>query len=143
MNLDVLKEKISLIVKENGYSLFTFSYEKENGTNLLRIIADRKEAITIDDISLLTEKINAFLDKEDPIEEDYSLEVSSRGIEKELAYDEISDYIGSYVFVKTYDQEHYGDLISFSDSEICLMSRNKKIKINYNDVALIRLAVKF
>ncbi|MCB9498527.1 MAG: ribosome maturation factor RimP [Bacillales bacterium] len=143
MNLDVLKEKISLIVKENGYSLFAFSYEKENGTNLLRIIADRKEAITIDDISLLTEKINAFLDKEDPIEEDYSLEVSSRGIEKELAYEEISDYIGSYVFVKTYDQEHYGDLISFSDSEICLMSKNKKIKINYNDVTLIRLAVKF
>lgn len=143
MNLEKIKNDISIIISEIGLSLYSVEYVQENDTNILRITVDRRQPINIDDVTKATDLINPYLDKEDPINEEYSLEVTSRGAEKGLNLEETSDYIGEYVFVKTFDQEHYGELISSENGSIILKIKNKKVAINYNDCLLIRLAIKF
>lgn len=144
MNLDLIKDKIKPLVEEAGLILYDVEFVKENGNDILRITVDKKGYVDIDEVTLATEKINEYLDKEDPIKEAYSLEVTSRGIEHEISLDEIKDYVGEYIFIKTIEQELYGDVVSIEGADIIIKDRkNKKIKINMNDVVLLRTAVKF
>lgn len=78
-----LEEKIYKLTNEeiakNGYILDEVRYENENGINYLRFVIDKKSGfITIDDCVLVNNLINPIIDKNDPIEESYMLEVWSK-----------------------------------------------------------------
>jgi ribosome maturation factor RimP len=54
-------------------------------TRILQIMADRPEGgIEVDDCAAISTAVSAVLDVEDPIEENYTLEVSSPGIDRPL-----------------------------------------------------------
>ena len=73
-------------------------YVFENGIKILRVITDGENGLSLDDATKLNEMLSARLDEEDFIDEEYYLEVSSEGIEKELRNDEdIKKAIGKYV----------------------------------------------
>ena len=128
-------------------------YVFENGIKILRVITDGENGLSLDDATKLNEMLSARLDEEDFIDEEYYLEVSSEGIEKELRNDEdIKKAIGKYVFIKMYEKvdgikEIYGDLIDFDgdilDVNYLVKNKKKNIKIQKNKISKIRLAVKF
>lgn len=128
-------------------------YVFENGIKILRVITDGENGLSLDDATKLNEMLSARLDEEDFIDEEYYLEVSSEGIEKELRNDEdIKKAIGKYVFIKMYEKvdgikEIYGDLIDFDgdilDVNYLIKNKKKNIKIQKNKISKIRLAVKF
>ena len=54
-------------------------------TRILQIMADRPDGgIEVDDCATISTAVSAVLDVEDPIEENYVLEVSSPGIDRPL-----------------------------------------------------------
>ncbi len=128
-------------------------YVFENGIKILKVITDGENGLSLDDATKLNEMLSARLDEEDFIDEEYYLEVSSEGIEKELRNDEdIKKAIGKYVFIKMYEKvdgikEIYGDLIDFDgdilDVNYLVKNKKKNIKIQKNKISKIRLAVKF
>lgn len=128
-------------------------YVFENGIKILRVITDGENGLSLDDATKLNEMLSARLDEEDFIDEEYYLEVSSEGIEKELRNDEdIKKAIGKYVFIKMYEKvdgikEIYGDLIGFDgdilDVNYLVKNKKKNIKIQKSKISKIRLAVKF
>lgn len=150
-------ERVKIIaleqIKATEYSLYDVEYTKEGSDYFLRIYFDKNGTLSLDDCVLLSEKMAEELDKEDFISEQYYLEVSSPGIERELRnIDEISDSIGKYVYLKTYEKingqkEFYGDLLSVIDNKLQIeykdKARKKQIEIEYEKIAKIRLAVKF
>lgn len=143
MDLLKLKEDIGKMVVL-PLKLFNLEYLNENGTNYLRVTIDSDTDIDIDDIEALSNVINEYLDKTDPIDEEYVLEVTSRGIEREFSFDEAKDYLKEYILVKTYDQVQYGYLVKADNSSISIKNnRNKIINIDANDIVLLRTAVKF
>ena len=71
---DLIKEPI----EKNGYKLDTVEYVKEGSTNFLRIVIDKKNYVNVDDCVAVCKLINPILDKEDPIEENYILDVCSK-----------------------------------------------------------------
>ena len=77
-----MEEKIRLliqsVIEENGYKLDSIVFEKENNTNFLRVIIDKQGFVTVDDCVTVCNLINPILDKEDPIEENYILDVCSK-----------------------------------------------------------------
>ena len=129
------------------------SYVFENGIKILRVITDGDKGLSLDDATKLNELLSERLDEEDFIDEEYYLEVSSEGIEKELRNDnDITNAIGKYVFIKMYEKvdgikEVYGDLIGFDgktlDVNYMIKNKKKNIKIQKNKISKIRLAVKF
>ena len=70
----LIEEEISKI----GYILDDVIYEKEGNNYFLRITIDKEGYITIEDCVKVNNLINPILDREDPIENKYILEVSSK-----------------------------------------------------------------
>ena len=57
---------------------------KEGARRVLRITVDSEEGVNIEDCEKMHRAIDPLLDEADPIEEQYYLEVSSPGLEREL-----------------------------------------------------------
>ncbi|HHU29523.1 MAG TPA: ribosome maturation factor RimP [Firmicutes bacterium] len=59
-------------------------YVREGGQNVLRFLIDKEGGITLDDCEALSRLLDIELDRIDPIEHSYVLQVSSPGIERPL-----------------------------------------------------------
>jgi ribosome maturation factor RimP len=134
-----------------GYSLYDVSLAKEKDGLTLHLVVDRDDPISLDDIVKVSDFLNPLLDKEDPIESPYTLDVSSLGAEKPLAIDKLERYVGRYVNIhlsNPYKGENTleGTLMEVTDSlklEVQDKSRKKVIVITVKDVDKARLAIKF
>ena len=69
---------------ELGCWIWDVEFVKEGTRKILRITIDSEEGVDIEDCEKLHRAIDPILDEADPIEEQYYLEVSSPGIEREL-----------------------------------------------------------
>ncbi len=72
------------IAEELGCWLWDVEYVKEGARRILRITIDSEDGITIDDCEKMHRALDPVLDEADPIEEQYYLEVSSPGVERDL-----------------------------------------------------------
>lgn len=136
-----------------NYTIIDVDYVFENGIKILRVIGDAEGGFSIDDATALNEAISLELDKEDYIDEEYYLEVSSEGVEKELRNDnDIKNAVGDYIYAKFYEKienlkDVYGDLESF-DGETLVIKYNvkgriKTLNVTKDKICKIRLAIKF
>lgn len=151
--MEKINEIANKCAKQLDIEIISVEFVKEFGMKILRVIARKDPVFTIDDSSDLNKLISDELDKVDIIEEEYYLEVSSEGIERELRNDdEIKQAIGEYVCIRLYEKlngkkELYGDLLEFDNDEIKLevLNKNRKteVVINKSKIAKIRLAIKF
>lgn len=73
-----VKDLIIDVIEKNNYILDSVEYVKEGSNMFLRIIIDKPGIINIDDCVTVTNLINPILDREDPIKENYILEVCSK-----------------------------------------------------------------
>ncbi len=147
--IEKVKEIILPYLEENQVYLFDIEYVKEDNENVLRIYIDNKE----ENMDLLTcvnisDGISKLLDLNDPIDVPYSLEVSSPGAERLLRNEEeVKGAINKYIYIETASLSIYGTLLNFDDNELeieyLVKNIKKKIKVNYQDIKLIRLAIKF
>ena len=91
-----LAEIITPVIEGLGFELVRVRL-MGGKTRVLQIMADRPEGgIEVDDCGTISTAVSAVLDVEDPIEENYILEVSSPGIDRPLTrlkdFDMWSDY---------------------------------------------------
>lgn len=75
---DKIHSLIEEEIKNNGYILDEVVYVKEGGVQFLRIIIDKEGYVNVDDCIKVYHAINPILDKEDPIKEQYMLDVCSK-----------------------------------------------------------------
>ncbi len=145
MNLDKLKEELNVFLKTTRFELYGVEFIKDKKDSILRIYIDNLDGINMEDVVEATHLINPFIDKLDPIEGEYLLEVSSPGAEKELrSVEAVKKAINRYVYLETYEQKLEGKLVDFNGEVLTLIAgKNKRVAINYIDVNLIRLAIKF
>jgi ribosome maturation factor RimP len=145
MNIEALKAAIRPIVEDQGYELYDLHWTKVRKEQVLQVIIDKSEGmIDIEDCVKVSEAVSLYLDDADPTSEDYSLEVTSPGAERELRTPaEIERFKGHYVLVKTVTTEHFGTLVGLVDGAVQLNVKNKIVTIHMIDVRLIRLAIHF
>ena len=67
-----------------GMELVHLEMKREPGGLLLRLYIDKEGGVTLDDCAKVSRQLSAQLDVEDPIEERYTLEVSSPGLDRPL-----------------------------------------------------------
>jgi ribosome maturation factor RimP len=67
-----------------GFELVDVELKRAKGGALLRVFVDRAGGIGLDDLQSVSEEVSAILDAEDPIEGNYTLEVSSPGLDRPL-----------------------------------------------------------
>ncbi|WP_425093788.1 ribosome maturation factor RimP [Tropicimonas sp. S265A] len=72
------------VIEDLGYELVRLRL-MSGKTRLLQIMADKPDGgIEVDDCAAISTAVSAILDVEDPIEDEYTLEVSSPGIDRPL-----------------------------------------------------------
>ncbi len=98
---EVIQKLVEPVVKALGFQLWGIEYLGQGRHTLLRIYIDKEGGINIEDCAEASRQISSILDVEDPIKDEYTLEVSSPGLDRMLFRPEqYRDYIGSAVKIR-------------------------------------------
>ena len=72
------------LAKELGLTVWDVTFGKEGADWFLRVFIDKQGGVNIEDCVNMTRALNPVLDREDPIRQEYTLEVSSPGLNRKL-----------------------------------------------------------
>ena len=101
---DRLSALLEPVVEGLGFELWELEYLPGRGNALLRLYIDTQAhaGITVDDCERVSRAASEVLDATDPVPGNYTLEVSSPGIERPLrTARHFAPYVGETVFVET------------------------------------------
>ncbi|OQC11298.1 MAG: Ribosome maturation factor RimP [Tenericutes bacterium ADurb.Bin087] len=151
MDLNLLQPQVEELLRKKGFRLVSMRFLVEEGTRFLRIIVDKyQHIISLDEIVLISEAIDALLDEYD--EDSFTLDITTTGAEKEIAKAEIGAYLGLYIKLTMKDgvkapNTVKGNLEAVSESELTISynvkGRNKKETYALEQIKQINRAVKY
>jgi ribosome maturation factor RimP len=99
--LQIARKLAEAVAEGLGVYIWDIQYLKEGASWYLRALIDKDGGITLKDCEDFHRAFGAVLDKEDPIEGNYWLEVASPGLERELNKDwHFEKLIGERIQVK-------------------------------------------
>lgn len=132
--------------EELGVYIVDVSYKKEGSDYVLCYYIDKEGGTGIDDCEAFSRALDPVLDAADPIEGNYTLEVSSPGADRKLVKErEFLYYIGRKVEVKLFkavdgEKEFVGILKGYADKNAEIEKENgEKISIPVKEASYIRL----
>lgn len=146
-----IEEILESYLKESEYSLFNIEYIKEGKDWVLRVYIDKEEgSIGLEDCEKVSSFLSKTLDEKDLIDRQYTLEVSSPGIDRPLLKDsDFVKYAGKEIDIflyKAIDGKKIisGKLEGLVDNEIIILNeKGLEEKINRELVSQVKLAVIF
>ena len=98
-----VQEVIEGKINDLGYELYDVEYVKEGKDYYLRVYIDNDIGISLDDCEKVSNGITDILDENDCVKEQYFLEVSSCGLERNLRQDKhFEQNIGNKVEIKLF-----------------------------------------
>ena len=148
--VDIVKDLAEPLVKTEGLNLVDVDYQKEGSDWILRVFIENLDGeLTLEHCENVSKLLSSELDRKDPIDKHYILEVSSPGIERPLNKKE--DFIrfkGELIEVKTYaaidgKKEFRGKLIDFKDKTVIVDDNKGVIEIPFNKIAHANLTFDF
>jgi len=148
--VDVVSEIVGNYCKSNDLEFVDVEFVKEGPHRYLRVMIDKDGGVSLDDCGLVSKHLNKRLDEIDPIEENYFLEVTSPGVERELKKDEdFEKYSGEKVQVKLFqpmdgEKVIQGILEGLSDNKIIINREDgSTVEIPKSKTAVVKLLVNF
>jgi len=152
---EIVEQMLTPFLEENGYELFRTEFVKEGKDWFLRVYIDKivdgqYVNVGTDDCETVSRYLSKKLDEEDPIEQNYYLEVSSPGMDRPLLRDR--DYVrfqGETVDVSLYKawngkKSYQGVLVSLTeDSLVIRTEQDGELAIPREQVSKTKLAVVF
>ena len=108
--------------------------------SILRIYIEREEGVTIADCEKVSRQVSAILDMEDPIGGEYTLEVSSPGLDRPLfTSEQFGRFIGSAVKVRLHHpvdgrRKLNGSIVNVSGEEIVLSVDGEGFRLQHTDI---------
>ena len=99
--LSMLQELIEPSVVALGYQLWGFDMVSQGRHSMLRIYIDAEAGIDVEDCAKVSRQVSGILDVEDPISGEYTLEVSSPGMDRPLyTLEQYKAYVGHVLQLK-------------------------------------------
>ncbi|MBO5711680.1 MAG: hypothetical protein J6R47_02475 [Acholeplasmatales bacterium] len=147
MDLKIIEHIFEPYLSKNNLSLYDVEIVKEFGYKILRISIDKAGGIDVEELALANEYISERIEEYDQDLGEYLLEVCSPGAEKVLrSLEEVNDSIGMYIHIEMPNAIYEGVLEDVVEDTIIIKinakGRFKKVSIKYQEIKLIRLAVK-
>ena len=78
--LELLRIRLNPAIEDLGYELYDLEDLQYQGQRILRVSIDQEQGIQLEDCVRIDQMLQKLFDENDPIEEGYTLEVSSPGI---------------------------------------------------------------
>lgn len=149
LKIEPLVEKlVGEIIKDSNLELVDVEFVKERDW-YLRVFLDKPGGIEVEDCRWVSSDLEEKLDKLDPIEQAYYLEVSSPGLDRPLK--KPKDFIrhaGSMVDVQTFaplagKKEWVGKLIDLQDGVVRIIVAEDEVSIPLEKISMVRLHIDF
>jgi ribosome maturation factor RimP len=137
---------IKNIIEENGANYYDSEVVSESGVRIFRIYITAKDGITLELCAKISRILSPILDLEPPIGGQYTLEVSSPGIERSLKKTEhFKGSIGENIKIKLINKDKIiGNLASFDDNILDIKKEDgKHTKIDLKDIDKARTYYKW
>jgi len=99
--LEELQALLAPVVVALGYECWGIEFSAQGRHSMLRVYIDKEGGVLVDDCAIVSRQISGVLDVEDPISVEYTLEVSSPGMERPLfTLEQFAKYAGEQVKIK-------------------------------------------
>jgi ribosome maturation factor RimP len=141
-----IREVAAQVAEKNGLEFVHIEEKGLGKSKLLRLFIDRPEGVSVGDCSVVSNQFGDILDAEDLIHAEYTLEVSSPGLERELySLKDFERFAGSLAKVKTKapidGQKNFrGRLLRIEGEEIFFDDRTSgEVSFPYENVAKANL----
>jgi ribosome maturation factor RimP len=96
-----IQEMLTPTVEALGFELWGLEYRSQGRRPLLRVYIDGENGVTVDDCAAVSRQVSSVLDVEDPISSDYTLEVSSPGVDRLLfRLEHYPVYVGEWIEIR-------------------------------------------
>lgn len=155
---ELISDMAGEFLRENGLELYNTQFKKEGRDWYLRVFIDKAQTdpnaeekyVSTDDCEKVSRYLSEKLDEADPIQQNYFLEVSSPGMDRELfAQKDYDRFAGRRVEVKLYQnfensKEYEGTLIGLIDGKVVIRDDDEReMAFPLEQVAKTNLAVVF
>lgn len=148
----VVESLITPYVTAAGCSLWDVEFVKEGAIYILRITIDKEGGVDINDCETVHRAIDPVLDEADPIEQSYTLEVSSPGIERTIRTPgHIIACLGQAVTVKLFTalngaKQLVGVLDSFNETQdtvTLLLQTGESVTLKRSQISRMQIYYNF
>lgn len=100
---DKLSTLLEPVVADLGYELIWVQLAGGEGSQIVRVFIDHADGIDVDDCAKVSREISGVMDVEDPIPGNYTLEVSSPGLDRPLVKPaHFEQFAGQQIKLRTY-----------------------------------------
>ena len=139
-SVTLITELIDATIQALGLDLWGVELLQQGKYSLLRIYIEREEGVTIEDCEKVSRQVSALLDVEDPIAGEYTLEVSSPGMDRPLfTVEQYSQYVGSEVDLKLRRpldgrRKFKGQILKVSGDVVGLSVEGSEYDLEFSDI---------
>jgi ribosome maturation factor RimP len=99
--LEQLQALLAPVVEALGYQCWGVEFISQGRHSLLRVYIDLPDGVLIEDCEKVSRQISGVLDVEDPISGEYTLEVSSPGMDRPLfTLEQFAAHVGEQVKIR-------------------------------------------
>jgi ribosome maturation factor RimP len=133
----VLTALIEPVISAMGYKLWGVEYLGQGKHSILRVYLDKAGGVNIEDCAQASRQISSLLDVEDPITGEYTLEVSSPGLDRVLfSLEQFQEYAGYHAKIRLTEsfegQRNFtGQIKTVRDDEIVLIIGDEEYSLPY------------
>jgi ribosome maturation factor RimP len=142
-----LRNLLEPAIKALGYSLWGIEYVPQGKHSLVRVYLDKEGGVGIEDCTQASRQISSILDVEDPISGEYTLEVSSPGLDRVLfSLDQYREYLGWHLKIRLREnfenrRKFTGQLKAIVNDELVLIIGDEEYTIPYELVEKANLEI--
>lgn len=129
-----------------GLELWGIEYLTKGRSALLRVYIESEQGVTIDDCEKVSRQISSILDVEDPIAGEYTLEVSSPGLDRPLfTAEQYVAYVGEVINVRLNSpidgRRKFKGLLNSADQKMIVMTvDNQPVEILFSQIEKANVA---
>ena len=146
-----LENLLEPVVTSMEYEFVGLEFISQGRHSILRVFIDTENGVGVDDCADVSRQLSAVLDVEDPIASEYSLEISSPGLNRPLfKLSQYEQFIGEEVKFKTIrpqlengQRKFKGVITAIENNNIIFDVENESISIPFSDIDKANIVAKF
>ncbi len=146
---DKLEGIIEPVITAMGYEYVGAEFTKSSKNSVLVVYIDSRDGIQLEDCTRVSHQISGVLDVEDPIPGNYSLEISSPGMDRLLFKAEhFQQFAGHRARVRLYApqdgrKKFTGELLGLEGQDVLLSVDGETYRLPVNAIEKARLVPEF
>ena len=144
-----IQQIVDQVVSAMGYELVGVEFNSGQRNSVLRVYIDTEQGVTLEDCQAVSHQLSGVLDVEDPIKGNYSLEISSPGLDRPIfKATDFDRFAGRRVKIKLATPQagrrnFTGQLQGVQDEDVVLLDDGNEIRLSLSRIDTARLVPEF